>query len=567
MIRLRRNTLQNLLLVAVTAALFFMFMRVTGPLGEDYRYQRQYVDRFDGDAEANSMNFRFMREPVISNCEEAFQSCVNHYRFHDNARMANNICFFANLIPEWSTDLISSFMLVLMIGCMARIGWGAINPVSWGTALCLAFLFPYWKYPMTGIDFLINYLWATAMLLAAYVVVTGRWRISGRWFAPAALLCFFAGTMHEGLAVAVEAGILCFLIQQRGSVKRRQWFLFAFLCLGTALIVFTPSLLSRVAIAAADTREYTPQLYLVNNPLPILFTAFFLFLILITRTRSVLGRFVIDTLPLWCMIVVSLVLATWTRAELRSMFLADIAAAIICVKALCEVVENHFCKTTFYAWGWVCTLSVCGWLGMLSTWRQYIDPFKNKLIELARVSTDRLIYCDVPDSRHFPAISFGIVGNIGNEFAIDEMLMTGSINGMDEKNPYLVLPERFRDIPFNQLPAVPGNARLRGSLPFFYSQDGKPDLSKRVVIEYGTPYSDPEAVPFSHSPFHQAYKALRSAISGLPQGLAEARCISFPVSAEMKRKGICRDDTAYFIYFYDIPPEKISCRIKAIDIL
>lgn len=556
-----------LLSATLTAWCFFMLMRATGPLCDDYWYQRQFVDCSDGNFSNNFHHFRNLGEDYITTWGQALNSCVNHYFYFDNARMANNFRLLSNMIPEWLTDLLSSLMLVILVWAIIRIAGRRASAATWGTVLTLVFLYPSWAFPMTGCDFLMNYLWSSALLLLSYHIITRDCR--GTRFGAAVALCLLAGTMHEGLGAATLCGVACYLIQHRSNATRRQWTLAAAMAAGVAFVTFSPALAMRVTTQSVLAQDSTFISMLIRNiidnqPAPAL-TLAVLVAVWIKRGWTTLKSLLQEVLPLIIMIAASYAITAFANAQPRALTLANLAFVIISLRGIaCAATWSN--RRAINALGWTVTLAVGGWLGMLATWQEFINISKEKLLEAVAHTDSDLIYCDLSDSRQLPAIAMRMIGGLGSNNMNEIRNIIGSIRGMERAENSVVLPEKYRGIPFDHWPPVPGNAHLRGSLPLFYSEDGPLDFDDNFLVEFDKPGTDPMASPFSYSPIHQWVKDLRSAASGIDQGVTQAHFIKMPVTDEMKRQGLCNADTVWFYFFFDLPLHNVSRKINAINL-
>jgi len=565
---MNRRNLEKLLMIVLTGWCFFMVMRATGLMQDDFWYQRQYIDRFDGDPLANYWNFRFIHEDYITTWGQALESCGNHYLYHDNARMANNLRLMANMVPEWVTDLLSALMLVTLAAGIIKLTSRRISltPMAWGGSLALIFLYPTWEHAMLCTDFLMNYLWAMALLTAAALAVIAGPR--GWKFAAAMAFCFFAGTMHEGMSVPVICGIACHLIQQRKKTVPRQWALTAAMAAGAAIIIFSPALLRRfnetMDNLGADHSVLKDLVKAIALDQPaMLLTGTALIIHAIRRGLRQTMTLMKDSLPLLTTIAVGFFITAYITAAYRALWPADMALAILTVRAVSRSFRSHMVLRPA---GWALTLCICGWLGMLATWQQTSTRNQEALIEVAAASDEKIIYFDLIDANRYPFIALDMITGAGIDFNELKSAL-GTVHSLEEADSSVVLPERFRGTPLDSLPLVPGDARLRGSYPFFYSENGKLNLDgNSLYIDYGAPYSLEGCSPFSYCILSQWMKNFRTFVSGIDPRLAEVYETPVAVTTEMRKRGLSDRDTVWFYILQKIPRHNLSRRINAINL-
>lgn len=565
---MNRHNLEKLLLAALTGWCFFMLMRATGPMQDDFWYQRQYINRFDGDKEANYWNFRFIGEDYITTWGQALESCKNHYLYHDNARMANDIRLMANMVPEWVTDLLSALMLVVLTAGIIKLASRRISlsPMAWGGTLLLIFIYPTWEHAMLCTDFLMNYLWAMALLTAAALTVIAGprgWRL-----AAGTAFCFFAGTMHEGLTVPIVCGLVCGLIQHRKNASPRQWLLTAAMAAGAALIVFSPALLDRLHDdVVVRGQEFSVPRALAKGIIldwpALLLTTATVFLHAVRQGRRPTATLLRDSLPLLATAAVSYLITGFTLSAERALWPADIALAILTVRAISR---SHRNSAILRPAGWALTLTVSGWLGMVATWQAMSTRNQQALIELAAGTTEKILYFDLIDANSYPFIALDMITGAGID--VNELKSAlGSVRGLEDGDKHVVLPERFRGMPLDSLPLVPGDARLRGTYPFFYSENGKLNShDSSIYVDYGAPYSLDGCSPFSFCFISQWMKYIRSMVSGIDPRLTEVQETPVAVTAEMRNRGISDRDTVWFYLFQKIPRHNLSRKINAINL-
>lgn len=556
--------LTPILLMALTVWCFDLLMLATGPQQDDFWYSRNYPDAFNGDHELNFDYFRSISGEYLTTWKQAIESCKNHYLYHDNARMANNLMLISNLAPEWLVDFVSAIFLVLLVWGIIRAACPRqkITPLLWGASLLIVFLFPWWEHPMICADFMMNYLWSTTILIWAWIAITGNPHKRQLWYLIP--FCVFAGTMHEGLSASMIAGLFVYLILNRHESNGCRWILFGAVVFGPVFIIFSPALLwefSRRMAREHNLIRLTLRILGIEY-LNLTITAIALFVLRKRAGSFEFRKFLKGCLPFFVIVLVNYAVCFFSVADPRALWVGDIALAVVTMRAFIEISSGLSTKTGMVC-GWISTLTVCAWFGMLSVWQAAASRNLRDLIETAKNSGD-VIYFDLLSLDQFPFLNFNMICGITDINEITSAL--GSIDGLDKAMHKVVLPEKFRDIPFDSLPGVSGSARLRGeNLLYFYSPEFHSDRFAHFDITYGGVGSLPGANPYSHSRLSLIFKKIRSSVSRIPDTYLDATLIPIVVTDDMKRRGICESDTAWFYGFHFIPTHYVSCKVEAID--
>lgn len=560
----KSNKLTRFILIALTAWCFYLLMHATGSLQDDFWYQREYVDISGGNHSENYNYFRSVNGDYITTWEQAINSCKNHYLYHDNARMANNIRLISNLAPDWVSDLLTSLMLVLLVGGLIKAARPSqsITPGLWGIALVLTFLYPWWQHPMLSMDFLMNYLWSAAFGVWAWIVIVNKPTKRRLWYLIP--FCLFAGTMHEGFSVPIIAGLGTYLIINRKDSTLPQWMLLGSMTLGAAFIIFSPALLWEVSLRFQNSGHIKSSLFstLSKETLNLIIYALILIILRLRSETPVFIKYLKESFPLFVVFISALIICGVSSAEIRALWIGDLALAIISLRAII-IAFPSLSDNGVQIGGWITTLAICCWFGMLSIWQGAASRNLQSLIDTARKSGD-VIYFDLLTNDNFPFLSFNMVGGTSDVNEIQSAL--ASISGLKRAKEKVVLPEKYRGIPFDSIPGMPGSAGLHGErFIYFYSGVKLSEKGELFNILYGDPGSNPDANKYSYSFLSKFLKRIRRRFSGIPDSYMDASAIPVAVTDEMRRSGICDKDTAWFYGFHFMPPHYNSCRIEAID--
>lgn len=228
------------LFLLIVGLLYFLMEWFTSPtMGDDTIYHFQF--QFDPNTSP---------EPINS-LSDLFRSQLVHYQTI-NGRLPVHLlaqALFA-FVPDWLTNILNTFMFVLMVGLSVRI----ITPSGRGRigfgVLLVSFIFVVIRGVQSAFFWQLgafNYLWPITINLLLYVLLARREYGHNllSWWLP--LLSLLAGWSHEALSVPVCVGMAVCLWHRRKSSNRMPLAVcFVFYAIGVALCVFSPGVMTRV---------------------------------------------------------------------------------------------------------------------------------------------------------------------------------------------------------------------------------------------------------------------------------------------------------------------------------
>ena len=158
--------------VVVAAGIgMLLWMLCSGKIADDYPYSHivQGVESF-ADAEEPSQRattaFWNCEGDNISSLTDVVISVKNHY-FLINGRLANMIALASNLLPPWIIDIAHAAAYLLMLISLLRIidsEWKHRPLLTLCVVSMLWIVLP-WEDYMASSDFMINYVWSSALVL------------------------------------------------------------------------------------------------------------------------------------------------------------------------------------------------------------------------------------------------------------------------------------------------------------------------------------------------------------------------------------------------------------------
>ena len=161
--------------------------------------------------------------------------------------------WFSGTKSEGFTAVANSVVWMILFGCMLILGFGRDK---WRTGnIVVAFAVMWLLMPnalrmfTSSIACTTNYLWTGAANLLLLVVldhVHGREGGIAAWAVVlAALLSLLAGAMQESYSIGMSAGLIVFLLVNRGKASRAVYILVVAYLVGTALCALAPSNFAR----------------------------------------------------------------------------------------------------------------------------------------------------------------------------------------------------------------------------------------------------------------------------------------------------------------------------------
>jgi len=233
--RFNRSRVATIAIFAVVALAFFFMNHWTPLYNDDFLYS---VVRDSNPAER------------ISDLSGLVYSSVDHY-MEINGRFANApLCMLLEWIGKPATDFITTAVLLAMVIAIYKLV-GIKNLRN--TLFLFLFGATFWFAPAFVETCLwlcgsANYLW-TAMIVFWFLVFHQKmetgWCPSKIQYVGLVVLSVIAGWMHEGTSVGVCFGLFFYYVFNRGKITKEKLFYILPFFVGTALVVFSPGILSR----------------------------------------------------------------------------------------------------------------------------------------------------------------------------------------------------------------------------------------------------------------------------------------------------------------------------------
>lgn len=439
-------------------------------------YTRESFDRCDG-------------RPVKT-ISDSFDA-IGHVMVVDNGRLANFVhILFSPFDPvvERVANCVALALMTLLMCVLA----GKNNRITPGaTALTLAGLWIVlpWYDGMQALVFQTNYVWASALLCAGWLLWSRRERLTGTALTATALLMLILGWWHEGFAVAILAYMIADMAFNPKPSRRRSLLLIAAAATGLVCnlgfgtvtrmathgtlngnaghfgelltgIIFDiwPVFLAIVLAAVAIIRAGNERSVLIRHLAP-----WFVSMIVLLAMSFVLqmyGR------TFWPALLVAILINVWMSRRMFHIPATALAAVLIAFAALS--VWWFFQLVTIER---KVRLAYDGFVAQLTSYRE--EGRRSNVVYGALGGSDAIpwylfgipdTFEENPEGAKYLANNFGYYNNV-----------------------IVMLPDSLRGRSFDQLPEYEGNTRLRGVWPVLLAPDSaSTGVLHATVCEPGT---------------------------------------------------------------------------------
>lgn len=562
----KRNRLISYMLILVSVAGFFAWESLLDPQYDDYWYMRYFPspEEAPGEYEPGHHFFSCMEDDIVT-WEQALASIKHHYFYWNNGRLANALMFVSNLFPKTLVDGFNALMLLLMLVSLAYLSTGP----SWSrhplrVTFILAFFWICWPlHELKGsTDYFFNYIFSTAVILAFICLFnksTGR-RLSILRLIGLCLLALIAGASHEGLSVPVGFGLGCYLIlttffyRQAGlpNATSAQWISVIFFGIGALFILLSPSCLFRIRTESLPSGgwwisiliDYVIRLYFVYIGI-----ALFLFICFRKGMRYAINGAKGNLLYLFIFIGGAILLYFTGVAKFRATWILFVISTILLTKvtAALRVFRNHGRLSAALSAGSL--LLLIAFMTDLCMAQRRATLESRDIYDMMVKTPSGLIYYYDLSLENDPWWRLSVVARRpAKEVGADYMPHTSITHGQQMHN--VVLPARYRGVPLDSLPPVPGTAGLKGDYPYYYI-DSIADNGTHIAL-FNTSFAFPDSVPFNV----RFTPAAPARLLWHPKGNIDSvstgyhfHIIALPVTDEMRRLGVIKSgvDTVYFL--------------------
>lgn len=507
---LRRKTAARCLsafVLLVAAAGFISWMLAAGDICDDI-YYRYYCPSPDEIAN-QGMKFEPGMTRLLQGPEDAVSSFWNH-ALTKHARLANLFVFTLFTLPDWVADVLHGlmFMLTVALTCLLTVRRPLDKPLCViTTVLALWIILPWWNMKASS-DYMFNYLWTSAAVLAfLYVVRDFRHRHPGPAATVAAtVLAIVAAMMHEGFSVPVSAGLgawitIEFALARKDktrlddSISRQCLVICLTFMAATMWHFFCPGMHERfnheaTHDAPAFAAVFGP--YLICALFIWLTVALWLFLWYRRGSRWAVKSLRDNIVEIvGCAASYAIAIIMFKPDHPRYMWAALLLAAVMMLRMLFTFRLFKSRSTTVMALTGALTLALAVfYVDMTATQRQLFKEYQ--IVDAANMQHpgDRLVFADITSPGdedwwvHYIATGY---------YHSDEWtaIVLGYKAGMKQLTP-VILPTAAKGRPLSELPRIDGDAGMHLVYPFIWSERPYKRLQKFRVT-----FAEPEDASLS----------------------------------------------------------------------
>lgn len=482
------RSLLSYLLIAISVIGFFVWASLSDYNSDDYWYLHYFPSPEEAVTDLGpNYDFAFCMQPEIETVPQVLKSIKNHYLYWNNGRLANALMFFSILLPKWVTDVAHSIALLMMIWTMCRLalgpGWMKKTLIVASILLIVWLVWP-WYDMKNSVDYFFNYIWSVALTCYFLILFNSLVRpaTAGRvvW---TCIIGFLGAMMHEGISMPIACGLLAYLmfpLLRRFTGKiinptRQQFIAAGSFMTGLIIIMVSPALWSRI-----DELQ-TPGFWWVHIFIQYGIRLYYLYIGLalfgLLTLRRGLGwawRAITGNLILVATVAASFCLVAYTGLDaMRTSWALCVFCTILIAKGLnIFPVFKEYRKLTVIS-SVISAILLSGfWVDLCATQIRRTAELRHIYSTLQKNPGQRVFYIDIDHDdedywwRYKYALRFP-----AQEYLADFQMLDHISEG--KYHHYVVLPEKFRGVPLDSLPLVPGTAGLRGEYPYYYLPSGK----------------------------------------------------------------------------------------------
>lgn len=449
------------LLVAVTACGAAAWLLNTEPYSDDYVYQHEVTD-------AGFEAFWTSAGPEIEHFDQVLPSIVNHARFI-NGRLANFLMIALNLVPGWLIRLMGGLLIGCMLWLLMRVGRFGRDSVSlrWmAAAVALMWLALPWYNNFQSMDYQCNYV-PTSILMMLTAMLSSRACSLGPWgIAGACATALLTGWMHEGFGTVLIA-ILGIQWLYAHGVERRRIAIIGVVAIVAVILAMSAGTMHRIG---ATVHFKIQTLWFIASRMVSQLWPFWLAVITLSiyavRYRSRDNRsFYRNVFPWFAGASVGFIQAFVIQNIDRVLWPCELCSAVVVLQVMSRIIGKGNPGRGAGIVGFTAVAVYIAWFGCLVYWQRTVSAVQRSVQEQSgtlRYSGEKVVFGDLYLS-HVPFVTLGIPTN-QNYYEYYGRCVYGAARRVPGQL-YLVLPERFRNVPPRQWDSIPGTAGLRGDWP------------------------------------------------------------------------------------------------------
>lgn len=412
-------------------------------------------------------DFPYSRMPMPGGSEQDFFDCkgapltsplslpqawAEHYRTV-NGRAANMLAFACLMLPLPLAAALHAVSFALLLLAMMRlsfgIGWRR-HTLALACMVAAVWIILPWHEQMASQDFFINYVWSCALSLSWFSLLLlppGRPR-------PVAfcLLGAAAAMMHEGIGVAMCAGLILLLPRLRGYRLTA-----AVIYMAASLVpLCSPGIWDLAGRRGAAEYAYNFFNYVVGIRLLPVWCAIALSLWCAVRHRRV-SR---EDAALWVIIITGIAIGVFSHQGGRAFWLPLTLSIILVARCL------HPRLLGAVKISLTCLIVAAGtlWGLWLCSWQYYASRERDRV--LAQINAGAtIIYDDLLQPDSLPWALMHTVAYVNGDQTYRSNMVASACG--DASRPIALLPRSWHNVTSPVLPRINGSAGARGQAYIF----------------------------------------------------------------------------------------------------
>lgn len=454
------------------------------PYSDDWFYMHTYTNR-------PGAGFLQPGEDVIVTTAQAADSFMRHY-VDFGSRLTHLFVYFSYLLPTWLTDIFDGTAIGCMLAMIAVVSCGKNglkSPVTLTAVASLMWLVLPWGDNMVSHDYQINYVWSslpTLYFLYLYLYKAKEPESNHRNKASGVIAAFFAGAMHEGLALPVICASLIVYIAEP-EYRRRRRAMLATLAIGVALCI-GPGTLNRMFYGKEVTFEIATYQYLISRSalalLPWIVPATAFAAVSLKRGKASAWKIIKSEWPWLLIAITNYAMALSVMRMGRTLWMMDLCVIIVTIKILKGYQLTSFKHKTALA-SVLAAINI-GFIAELCHRQRIVSEDQQFSIDMIKSTGCREIYTRLPLQENAPWWTSGIPHRYDGTDDIAQYTLSAAMDS-NRGSFYPILPISCKGKPFEDWPKIAGDNPFRGEYPNLYGRDSADIM---LTITVGEPMED-----------------------------------------------------------------------------
>ncbi|MBQ7854566.1 MAG: hypothetical protein IJ352_06030 [Muribaculaceae bacterium] len=215
-----------------------------------------------------------------------------------NLRLSNQISILLLLLPHWVCDVLSVIIMgAMVVGLMKMLKIRKVLSLSMALLLSLLVLVLPWYDQILCINFRINYVWSSAIVilyLYLFISYCKDWRLYKKvlfWG-----ISIIASMFHEGAITPLFFGLIAQYLLSKKSLTKMQILSLVIVAIGIIILLFTPGFSSRIDSSLHWRSIKSYLLYMCGYNLPSLI---FILLVIYALIRGYYRKMLEHNIPIY----------------------------------------------------------------------------------------------------------------------------------------------------------------------------------------------------------------------------------------------------------------------------